>query len=117
MAAAAAKSEVVLAAARADEDCSRAELALLQAAADKKAEAEKKLSDAKTALEAAMKAIDTPRSTHTPLPGAKKTQEDYQNRNADKPFPNASSGRRTAFAKWVTDSRNPLTARVVINQN
>lgn len=109
------KSEAILAAARADEECSRAELALLQAAADKKVEAEKKLTNAKTALETAMKAIDKPRQTHTPLSGAKKTQEDYQNRNADKPFPIASSGRRAAFAKWLTDSRNPLTARVAIN--
>jgi len=27
-----------------------------------------------------------------------------------------SSGRRTAFAKWVTDPKNPLTARVIVNR-
>lgn len=31
------------------------------------------------------------------------------------PFPNESTGRRTAFAKWITDPQNPLTARVVVN--
>lgn len=31
------------------------------------------------------------------------------------PFPNESTGRRTAFAKWITDRQNPLTARVIVN--
>ena len=112
---AAAKSERVLAAARADEEPSRMELALLQAAADKKAEAEQKLAAAKTAFETARSAIDTPSNEYTPLPGAKKTQEDYQNRNADAPFPTTSTGRRSAFAKWLTDPRQPLPARVAVN--
>jgi hypothetical protein len=115
LALAASKSERLVAAARADEEVSRAELALLQAASDKKSEAEKKLAAAKTAFEAAQKAIDTPSETFTPLPGAKKTQEDYQNRNAGKPFLTTSTGRRAAFAKWLTDPRNPLPARVAIN--
>lgn len=118
---AASRSERIVAAARAEEDLSRAELVLLQASADKKSNAEMKLAAAKTALETAnkaitaIKAIDTPSETYTPLPGAKKTQEDYQNRNADKPYPTASTGRRTAFAKWLTDPRHPLPARVAIN--
>jgi len=112
---AAAKSERVLAAARADEELSRMELALLQAAADKKAEAEQKLATAKTAFDTAYSAIDTSSSEYTPLPGAKKTQEDYQNRNADAPFPTTSTGRRSAFAKWLTDPRHPLPARVAVN--
>ena len=115
LALAASKSERVLAAARADEELSRAELALLQAAPDKKADPEKKLATAKTAFETASKAVDTPSEAYTPLPGAKKTQEDYQNRNAGKPFLTTSTGRRTAFAKWLTDPRQPLPARVAIN--
>ena len=115
LALAASKSERVLAASRADEEVSRAELALLQAAADKKPEVEKKLVAAKAALETAQKAIDTPNETFSPLPGAKKTQEDYQNRNAGAPYPTTSTGRRTAFAKWLTDPRHPLPARVAIN--
>jgi len=31
------------------------------------------------------------------------------------PFPATSSGRRTALAEWITDPRNPLTARVAVN--
>lgn len=30
-------------------------------------------------------------------------------------YPSTSTGRRTALAKWITDSRNPLTARVAVN--
>jgi len=31
------------------------------------------------------------------------------------PFPETSTGRRTALARWITDKQNPLTARVVVN--
>jgi len=30
-------------------------------------------------------------------------------------FPEVSTGRRSAFARWLTDSKNPLTARVAMN--
>jgi hypothetical protein len=112
---AAKKLELVLAATTADEAHSRAELALLKAAANKKATAEKTLAAAKTALEKARKAVETPTDAYTPLPGARKTQEDYQNRNAGKPFPPTSTGRRSALAKWLTDPRHPLPARVAVN--
>jgi hypothetical protein len=121
LALAASKSERVVVATRAEGDLRRAELALLQASADNKANSDMKLAAAKAALEAAnkvinaIKAVDMPSEAYTPLSGAKKTQEDYQNRNADKPFPASSSGRRSAFAKWLTDPRNPLPARVAVN--
>lgn len=111
----ASKSERLVASARADEQVSRAELVVLQAAADKKAGAETKLTAAKTAFEKAVAAVETPSEKYTTLPGAKKTQEDYQNRNAGTPRPTASTGRRAAFAKWLTDPRHPLPARVAIN--
>src|SRR5207344_918735 len=81
---AASRSERILAAARAEEELSRAELALLQTNADAKANADKKLAATKMSLDAAnkviaaIKAIETSSETYTPLPGAKKTQEDYQ---------------------------------------
>lgn len=112
---AAKKSELILAALKSDEALSRAELALLKSATDKKPAAEKTFDAAKTALEKARKAVETPDAAYTPLPGAKKTQEDYQNRNAGKPFPPTSSGRRSALAKWLTDPRHPLPARVAVN--
>ncbi|HWB11436.1 MAG TPA: DUF1553 domain-containing protein [Pirellulales bacterium] len=121
LALAASKSERVLAAARAEEELSRAELALLQTSAEPNVASEKKLAATKAALDsankviAAIKAVETPSETYTPLPGARKTQEDYQNRNANAPYPPTSTGRRSAFAKWLTDPRHPLTARVAIN--
>ncbi|MDA1054389.1 MAG: DUF1553 domain-containing protein [Planctomycetota bacterium] len=115
LALAATKSERVFAAARADEELSRAELAVLQAAVDKRADAEKKLAAVKAVFETASKAIDMPSEAYTPLAGAKKTQEDYQNRNAGTPFPTTSTGRRSAFAKWLTDPRHPLPPRVAVN--
>jgi len=113
---AATHSERLLAVARADEELSGAELALLQAAEDKKPDAEKKIAEAKTALEQTRKAIEAPDgSTYTPLPGALRTKENYQDPNLAKPFPLTSSGRRTAFANWLTDPDHPLPARVAMN--
>ena len=112
---AASKSARIVAALRAKEDLSRAKLALMQATSAKKADAEKKLAAAKAAQAKTLKAVDVPSEKYTSLAGAKKTQEDYQNRNAGKPYPTTSTGRRSAFAKWLTDPRHPLPARVAVN--
>ncbi|MFO0944380.1 MAG: DUF1553 domain-containing protein [Planctomycetota bacterium] len=34
----------------------------------------------------------------------------------DTVYPDRSTGRRTALARWIADSKNPLTARVAVNQ-
>jgi hypothetical protein len=39
---------------------------------------------------------------------------DYKPRSTED-YPTESTGRRLAFARWLTDSRNPLTARVAVN--
>ena len=52
------------------------------------------------------------------LVGAKWTATRFFNSGADDPqiaFGPKSSGRRSALAKWITDRRNPLTARVAVN--
>jgi hypothetical protein len=77
-----------------------------QAAAEKAAReltaAQKKLEEAVTALATAEKALTKPSSTA------------YQRRLTDR-YPIESSGRRLAFAQWVVDTNNPLTARVAMN--
>lgn len=114
---AAALAEKTVAAKKAEEEVARAELALHVAAADKKADPEKKLAAAKTALETATKNLASPGETYTSLVGSLKTLESNLENDASrrKPFPTTSTGRRTALAKWITDPRHPLTARVVVN--
>jgi hypothetical protein len=97
------------------------EARLIKAAADKKESISKELKDARDAAEKAkqLAAADVkPEDTFTPLPGAKLSPTRFASSTADDPpvkFPRESSGRRTALAKWITDARNPLTARVAVN--
>jgi hypothetical protein len=79
-----------------------AHLAFAAAATNKVAEARKKQDEATAqwtqAIEAMAKPLDagfTPRPTET--------------------FPEVSSGRRSAFARWLGSQANPLTARVAVN--
>ena len=58
---------------------------------------------AETALRSARAAIDTPLTVN------------YRPRFASS-YPNASTGRRKAFAEWLTAKENPLAARVAVNQ-
>jgi len=113
----AARAEHAATAARADEDLARAELALKQAAADKRAEAEKKLEAARGAQQKAQEALAAPGEAYASLHGAYKTLESNVEDEASrsKPFPATSTGRRSALARWITDRQNPLAARVAVN--
>jgi mono/diheme cytochrome c family protein len=117
LARAAVKAERIVAAAAADEALAAAELELARATADKRAEAEKKLAAAQAALAVARQAVDMPAEDFTPLAGALKTPESNleSEESRRKPYPPTSSGRRSAFANWLTDRRNPLAARVAVN--
>jgi hypothetical protein len=96
---------------------------LAKAAAEKKdaaslASVEKELATARGSLDKAMKAAANPGETFTPLVGAKWTVTRFKTSTADDPtvpFPATSTGRRSALASWITDPRNPLTARVAVN--
>ena len=113
--------ERIVEVAKAEEAAAQAELDVLRAAAeknaDKKADAEKKLAAAKTALDTARQAAEKPGENFTPLGGSLKTLESNLEKEDSrrKPFPHTSTGRRTAFAKWLIDPKNPLTARVAVN--
>lgn len=102
---------------KADEALSRVELALLKSSAETKEANAKKLVAAKTAFESAQKQNDPLGESYVSMRGAEKAAESNleTDESRRKPFPNTSSGRRTAFAKWLIDRRNPLTARVAIN--
>jgi hypothetical protein len=64
--------------------------------------------------EAAAKEAVTTRYTPRPLdfPRAKTT---YRDTPSNAPFRHVSTGRRLALARWITDRRNTLTARVAVN--
>ncbi len=113
----AARAERLLAAAKAEEAAVRAELAVVQSEPEKKTAAEKSLADAKTTLESAIAALESKIADYTPLAGALKTLESNleTEESRRKPFPATSTGRRTALAKWITDPRHPLPARVAVN--
>ncbi len=113
----AARLEKVAALAKADEDASRAEFDQLVAGPEKKGEAGKKSEAAKVALDAARKAIAAPGDSYTPLRGSLKTLESNleSEESRGKPFPKVSTGRRSALARWITDPKHPLPARVAVN--
>jgi len=96
---------------------------LAKAAAEKKdaaalAAIEKELATARVAVEAAVKEAAEPGERFTPLVGAKWVQTRFAHPDKDDPpvaFQPQSTGRRTALARWITDAKNPLTARVAAN--
>jgi hypothetical protein len=95
----------------------RAELELLRAAEKGRAAALNKRNAARDALVRVKKALKNPGQDYRSLPGALKTRESNLETDASRarPFPTASSGRRTGLAKWLTGPRNPLAARVAVN--
>jgi hypothetical protein len=96
---------------------------LAKAATEKKdatllAGIEKELVTARGAVETALKAAAEPGEKFTPLIGAKWAQTRFAHPDKDDPpmaFQPQSTGRRTSLAQWLTDARNPLTARVAVN--
>lgn len=94
----------------------------LDQAKDKKDDLTKKVGEAKKAVtqaESKLKSPITADEKFTPLVGAKWTPTRFFSSLKDDPtvkFHPKSTGRRTALAKWITDKRNPLTARVAVNQ-
>ena len=80
----------------------QAKTALATAPTNKLAEEQKKLSEADQQLAQAVEAIAKPLdAAFTPRPATA--------------YPTNSTGRRLAFAKWLTEPRHPLTARVAVN--
>jgi hypothetical protein len=113
----AAKAERQAAVLHAEEALARAELDLLRAEDKARAVAEQKRNAARDTVARERKALESPGETFTPLRGALKTPENNLETESSrsKPFPTTSTGRRTALAKWLTDPRHPLTARVAVN--
>jgi hypothetical protein len=117
------------AAVTADREAAVARARLAVAAADRDVKrsakdnpaAAKAVQTAKEGLDKATAAVAAevkPTDRLTEFVGARWTPTRFLNSLADDPTPPftpSSTGRRTALAKWVTDPRNTLTARVAVN--
>jgi len=113
---AAAKAEATLGLSNAELALARAQAELLRAAPAAKAASEKKAKAAEALVEKAKKTVETSGETFTPIPGTLKSAESNVDRKPKTgPFPDTSSGRRTALANWIAHRQNPLTARVAVN--
>ncbi len=114
---AAARAERALTLARAEADLARSLADLAKADEKSRTDVEKRRTAAQAAIDAARKALDKPGLGFTPFVGSLKTLESNVESEASRhrPFPATSTGRRTALARWITDVRHPLTARVAVN--
>ncbi len=106
--------------AEAKADIAKAEADKLQADTDLKTAAADNDAKAKTSATARQKAADKAlAAAETKLKAAEKAiaaklDEKYTPRDPDA-YPATSTGRRSGFARWLTDGKNPLTARVAMN--
>jgi hypothetical protein len=115
--AAAARAEKQLAVANAEFALAQADAEVKRAVPATRAAAEQKRKQAEAALAAAKKAAENPGTTYTSIAGAVKSAESNVESAESKarPFPDTSTGRRSALANWIASKDNPLTARVVVN--
>jgi mono/diheme cytochrome c family protein len=114
---AAAVAEKQVPVAKGAEDLAKVEVDFAKMGPPFAAEFAKKRAAAEEVLAKARKAAEQPGEKHTPFRGAIKTIESSVESEASRlaPFPKTSTGRRTALAAWLTDRKNPLTARVAVN--
>ncbi len=75
------------------------------------------LGAAQKELEQFQLAVADPSKASLALRGSIKSAESNVEKAESKgrPFPDTSTGRRTALAHWIADAKNPLTARVAVN--
>ena len=88
-----------------------------EAKEDKKDSLKKALDTARESLDKRIKSFETNPDHYTPIRASLKALESPAETDKERkqPYPGHSTGRRTALARWITHSNNPLTARVAIN--
>ena len=92
-------------------ELAQAEVDLLSDSASKKTKAENKKNQAQNALKSGeFQSYPTLRGSERALDQASHKTSQYA-----PVYPETSTGRRTALAKWITHRDNPLTARVAVN--
>ena len=94
------------------------QIQLLKSAPEKKDAAQKEHDQALANLAKAQDLIQNDQGELIRFSGAQWSATRFLNSGADDPkpeYPKTSSGRRLALARWITDPKNPLTARVAVN--
>ncbi|MDA0282861.1 MAG: PSD1 and planctomycete cytochrome C domain-containing protein [Planctomycetota bacterium] len=85
--------------------------------AAKKKAAEERLTKEHASLVKAKEAVAKPGTSYTSIRASEKALEGPSEKEDSRraPYPESSTGRRTAFARWIIDPRNPLPSRVAVN--
>ncbi len=107
-------AEARLGVARAERDLA---CASLEEKGDVKTKAAKELANAKKTLARIEARREQSGDDYTSLRPSWKALEgpDETVDSRRQPYPKTTTGRRTAFARWIVHPRNPLTARVIVN--
>ncbi|WP_437204001.1 DUF1553 domain-containing protein [Planctomicrobium sp. SH664] len=114
-------AERQLMAEKARRDLLAAEFAMKRAQDENRKALEENLAKAQVAVEQATKELNAevlPTDKFSLLKGSEWVTTRFQHTrydDPDVPILGTSTGRRTALANWITDRRNPLTARVAVN--
>lgn len=87
------------------------------ASGDAKQKLTKEITAAEKAVKTAKEAVSKPGEKYTRIRASRKALEGPAEKNDSRyqPYPETSTGRRTALAHWITHRKNPLTARVAVN--
>ncbi|MDA1052739.1 MAG: PSD1 and planctomycete cytochrome C domain-containing protein [Planctomycetota bacterium] len=103
--------------AQAEQAVAVAQQKLAEATEQTKAKAEQDLKTAQTNVEKARTACQQPGESYASIRASLKALEGPAEKDDSRfaPYPTTSTGRRTAFARWIADPQNPLTARVAVN--
>lgn len=115
------RAEQTVARTQAAQSLADAELKWQRAATDKREAVAKEIQTARDALAKATQKLEAPigpQDSFSQLQGTAWTPTRFFDSNKDDPTPDlhpTSTGRRKALAQWITDPRNPLTARVAVN--
>ena len=98
-----------------------AEMRLMQSPEESRETITEEIKQLQKSLDSAVQKAEEPIGSDelmTPIVGAKWTPTRFLDSRKDDPtvdFQSQSTGRRSALADWITDRRNPLTARVAVN--
>ncbi|NQV24007.1 MAG: DUF1553 domain-containing protein, partial [Rhodopirellula sp.] len=83
----------------------------------KKKAVDDRLKKEQATLAKAQEAIEKPGTNYSSIRASLKALEgpSEKTESRDAPYSTLSTGRRTAFAEWIVDPRNPLPSRVAVN--